>query len=678
MSADSKEDPAVLHWIQEIQQAEKREQAYRKEAAGLVKLYEGEDPERGPFNILYSNTETLSPALYNSTPRPEVKRRYNDPDPVAKAASQVVQRALAYSLDDNLSESPTFDSLMESAVLQSLVPGRGVIRFDYEAQFADIPQPGAVGESSTESEAAPETPSPEPAQEVVGESLVGTFVPWDRFIHGYGKTWEEVPWVAYQLFLTADEVKKSFPECAAYLQAQEIRPEDSRYGSLDQNLKGVKLVEVYQIWDKPSRTVYHIAKTLPEKFLKAPEPDPYQLSGFFNCVRPLQLFNTVSEVQPIPLYRLYKSQAEELNAVTVRISRIVKALKVRGFYDSTISGIEKIFDADDNVLLPMDNAAALYGAGGAGGLDKALLLLPIEKLIVVLQQLLTHREQIKQVIYEITGIADIMRGVSQASETLGAQELKNQWGTLRLKRFQRRVALFVRQNLRLMAELMVTRFAPETLAGMTGLTFPTAEQKAQAQALIQQMQMMGQEPDPAAQELLAKPSWDEILAMLQSDLQRSFRVDIEANSTLDAEATEDKADVQELLGAVGQFFASVGPQVEAGVLPFEIAKGMLLAVVRRYRLGPEFEDELAKMTPPEEKPDPAAELQKLELQARQAEMEHEKALRGMDMELKQAEHSFKIQEMQQKGALEAQKHAMLLEKMQQEALMPAKPAAGGD
>ncbi len=655
------ENLEVLAWIREIHEAEKREKSYRKEAAGLVKLYEGQDTARDQFNILYSNTETLAPALYNSTPRPEVKRRFNDPDPVAKAACEVLKRALAYSLDDNLGQAPTFDSLMESAVLQSLVPGRGVIRFDYEAEIVEPPKGDETAQEELES--AP------PAAEVASEGLVGTFVPWDRFLHGYGKTWDDVPWVAYQLFLTPAEAKRYFPLTAHRLEAKEIASEDARYGSLSEAEKGIKLVEVYQIWDKTSRTVYNVAKTLPEAFLKDPEPDPYGLAGFFNCARPLQLFNTISELAPIPLYRLYKEQAEELNSVTVRIGRIVRALKVRGFYDSTISGVEKLFEADDNVLLPMENAAALYG-NGAGGLEKALLLVPIEKLVTVLQQLLTHRQQVKQVIYEITGIADIMRGVSQASETLGAQELKNQWGTLRLKRFQRRVALYVRQNLRIMAELLVIRLGPDTLAAMTGLTFPTAEQKAEAQALVQQLQAVGQAPDPAAMELLSKPSWDEVLALLQSDLQRSFRVDIESNSTLDAEATEDKADVQEVLGAVSQFFAAVGPQVEAGVLPFDIAKGMLLAVVRRYRLGSELEDELGKMQPPQPKPDPAEELQKLELQARQAEMEHEKAMREADLQLKQAEHTFKLAEMQQKQQLAQQQHQMALQKMAAQAMLP--------
>lgn len=668
--SDRKEDPAVVAWIAEIQASEKREKDFRKEARDIVKIYEGGESARDQFNILYANTETLSPALYNSTPRPLVKRRFNEADPLAKAASQVVQRTLAYTLDDNLAEFPTFDSLIEASVLQALVPGRGLIRYDYEAKFEEVPE---VSEPASSDEAA-EAPEPKaPAeQRVASEAVAGTFVPWDRFAHGYGKTWEDVPWIGYQLFMTQEEIKKTFPDTYQLLEAKEISVTDDRYNSLEDSLKGVRLVEVWQIWDKSSLMVYHVAKTLPEQFLKAPEPDPYGLSGFFNCAKPLMLFNTISELQPVPLYRMYKKQAEELNNVTVRIGKLVQALKVRGFYDSTISGIEKIFEAEDNTLLPMDNAAAMYGTSGAG-LDKALLLIPIEKLVTVLQQLLTHRQQVKQVIYEITGIADIMRGVSQASETLGAQELKNQWGTLRLKRFQRRVALFVRHNLRLIAELSVTRLAPETLGQMTGLNFPTGEQKQQAQVLVQTLQMQGQQPDPQALEILQKPSWDELLQLLQNDIQRSFRIDIEANSTLDAEATEDKQDIQELLGAISQFFAAIGPQVESGVLPFDVAKGMLIALSRRYRLGADFEEELGKMQAPQPKADPKDALAKLEMQAKQEEMQHEKQMREMDMQFRQAEHQMNLQELQQKGQLAQQSHVIKLREMQAQAAMPQKP-----
>jgi len=655
--SEAKADDRVASWLQELHLAAEREKAFRKEADEILKIYHGKRPDEDQFNILYSNTETLAPALYNSTPRPVVKRRFNDADPLAKAASTVVQRVLQYHLDDGLAEYATFDSLLEAAVLSALVPGRGITRFCYEAEVEKL-------EDGSEM--------------VTSERVYGKTIPWDRFHHGYGKTWEEIPWIALDHFMTAEEVKKNFPEKAGELEPKLQRLDEDDRASFDPQLKGHKVVKIVEIWDKVTKTQSFLCPEIPEAFVREPVADPYGLTGFFPCPKPLMLFNSVGGYEAIPLYRLYKAQAEELNLVTVRIQRITRALKVRGFYDQTVQGIEKLMEADDNTLIAMENAAALYGTAG-GSIDKAIMLLPIEKLVSVLQQLYTQRDQVKRTIYEITGIADIMRGVSQASETLGAQELKNQWGTLRLKRFQRRTALYVRNCLRMLAELSIENLDQELIAEMTGLQFPTGEQKAQAQALIQTMQATGQQPDPQAMAVLQQPSWEELLSLLRTDLQRSYRIDIETNSTLDAEATEDKQDIQELLTGLSQFFSAVGPMVQSGTLPFDVAKGMLVAITRRYRLGSEFEDELNKMRPPQPPTDPAAELQKLELQARQAEMEHDKTMRELDMRLKREEFTLKQAEMRQKGALAAQKHQMDLEKLvlqaKTAAMQPQKPAA---
>lgn len=650
--ANQRAAPSVAFWLEELVSAATREKSFVEEAERLVKLYEGGKADRDQFNILYSNTETLAPAVYNSTPRPQVKRRYNDADPTARAAAQLVQRTLEYQLDDGMQVYASFDSLIESATLQGLVPGRGITKFVYEAEVQEV--------------------EGQPAQ-ITSEAVYGKSVPWNRFRHGYGKHWEEVPWVGFQWFMTAEELVRNFPDTKG-LELKALGPGDEGFDKLEDSLKGVKVAEVWEIWDKETKAVYFVCPEHRDAYLKEPVSDPYGLTGFFPCPKPLTFFNSVSGLTPVPLYRLYKSQAEELNNVTVRIQKIVKALKVRGFYDSTVEGIEKIFEADDNTMLPIENAAALYGNGG--GLDKSLLLLPIEKLVGVLQQLYTQRDQIKRVIYEITGIADIMRGVSQASETLGAQQLKDQWGTLRLKRFQRRVALYVRQCLRILAELSVTKLQPQALVAMTGLNFPTTDQKAQAQQLIQLMQAAGQEPDPQAMQVLGQPAIEELLELLGNDLQRSYRIDIEANSTLDAEATEDKQDVNELLGAIAQFFQAVGPMVKEGVLPFDVAKGMLLAMARRYRLGSDFEEELNKMKAPEPPPDPSAELQKLELQARQAEMQHEGQMRQMDMQLKVAEHQSRMAEMQQKAQLGALEHQRKLQEMAMQATVAAQKPAG--
>ena len=427
-----------------------------------------------------------------------------------------------------------------------------------------------------------------------------------------------------------------------------------------------KTVPVYEIWDKASKKVYFVTPNYKDAFLREID-DPLRLSGFFPCPRPMTFMSKITTLTPVALYAMYEEQAKELNKVTVRINKLISALKVRGMYDGTVEGIASVLAADDNVLIPADNVAALIAQGNA--LEKAIWFFPIEKLVPVLAQLYLQRNQVKQTIYEITGIADIMRGSSQASETLGAQEIKNQWGTLRLKKAQKEVARYARDCLRIMAEIGVTKLSEDTLKKMTGLNFPTTAEKQQAQALVQQAQAAGQQVPPQIQQAATVPGWGDILALLKDDIQRAYRIDIETNSTVDAEATEDKQDISELLNAMAQFMNGMGPMIESGVLPFDAAKGMLLAIVKRYRFGGELEDAIKGMQPPKPPADPNQAKMEMEKQMMQLEMADKQRQSQADAEqaardaaYKQQEHIMNMQELERKQELAIAQHNM---KMQQ-------------
>lgn len=688
----------VKHWLDEIKQARAREKNFRREGQRFVELYEGAKREAYQFNILYSNTETLAPALYNSVPRPVVQRRFKDADPLGAQAAKAGQRVLEYLIDDSMAEYATFDELMKSTVLEALVPGRGVTRFKYDAKIeqarnlaaAEQAEDAGIVPEDDDTEELTGEPQAASAERVTYETVCGEEVPWDRFLHGYAKKWKDVPWVAYEHFMTKEELEQNFGPMGARVPVAQLDSDSDESGAAQRQpeaMKGVKVAVVYEIWDKVTRTVLFVTPNYKDMPLKH-VPDPLGLSGFFNCPKPLGFLAKISTLVPVALYTLYEEQAKELNRVTTRINKIVSALKVRGMYDSTVQGLEKVLEAEDNVLIPAENVAAMLAQGNA--LEKAIWLVPIEKLISVLQQLYVQRNQVKQVIYEITGIADIMRGSSQASETLGAQELKNQWGTLRLKRLQKEVARYARDSLRIMLEIAVSKLSPETIQGMTGLPYPTGAQKQQAQAVMQQFGQMGQEPPPEVaqqlQQITGQPSWDEILGLLQNDLQRSYRIDIETNSTVDAEATEDKQNIAELLNAISQFLNGVAPLVQSGSMPFEVASGMLLAIVRRFRFGPELEDQLKEMkAPPPPPPDPKvqadaanaqADLQMKQMDIQQKQMEIQARQQELQMEaaFKQQEHAMKMAEMQRKGELALLQHNTKMQQARAQAVAAAAAA----
>jgi len=287
-------------------------------------------------------------------------------------------------------------------------------------------------------------------------------------------------------------------------------------------------------------------------------------------------------------------------------------MKACGIYDSSLGDdIEKLMDGDDNELMPTEKGNSIAAERGLAG---AIWFMPLEVLQATLQTLYAAREQCKQVIYEIMGISDIVRGASKASETLGAQQLKSQWGTLRLKNKQAEVQRYARDLLRMMLEVAASKFSQDTWAKMTGLPYLTDMQVEQGTAQLQAMQAnirmvppeMMQQAQAAIQKLqqqLQSPKWADVLKMLNDDLQRAYRIDIETNSTIEPEAAEDQKNITELMNAIGQFTNGVGPMIQQGVLPFDVAKNMLLAITRRFRFGREIEDDIQAMQPPKPEDD---------------------------------------------------------------------------
>jgi hypothetical protein len=404
------------------------------------------------------------------------------------------------------------------------------------------------------------------------------------------------------------------------------------------------------------------------------EPDPLELSGFFPTPRPLYATENTDSLVPVEPFRFYKDQAGELDNITRRISGIIAACKVRGIYDSTITEMANLMDAGENMMIPAQDVLPLMQSGG---LERAVWMWPIEKIAGVLGELYNQREQIKKTIYEITGIADIMRGSSSSSETLGAQQLKVQFGTMRLDDMGREVQRYARDLLRLTAEIISEQFSPDSIAMMTDVKLPSPEQKMQAQ---QQAQMMGQQQQPVPrelQEVLEKPTWDECLQVLRDDKQRSYRVDIETDSTVAGDQAMDQKAMTDLLQGVSTFIGNAGPAVAAGYLPLEAAKSMLMAAIRRFKMGRQVEDALDLIG--EDKSGAAGggdeqaaqQAQQAQQQEQQAAAQAEQAKMQMDQQAIQ----IKSQEVQQKMELDQSKIQLDAELKQADLMMEEKELA---
>jgi hypothetical protein len=616
----------------------------------------------------------MVPALYNSTPIPDVRRRYNDDDPVGREVSEIFERAIAYQID-----AYDFDNTMLSCVRDMAITSRGVARVRY------VPSFGQDGN-------------------VAYEEVTCEYVPWKRYRRGPAQVWDELPWEAFELYPSYSEVEQLLadePERDEIL--REMRFVYSAEPKKNAEQQGENLsklsarARVWEIWDKDARKVHFISPDFTRRRLTSID-DPLGLTDFFCTPRPLSALIAPDSLVPITLLQVYEKLLEELNIVQRRILKLTGQLRPRGGYAGVSADIQAITEADDGELVPLQSAEMFATTGG--GIDKAITWFPLEATTKALEQLVVQRESIKQTIYEVTGLSDIVRGASDPRETLGAQQIKTQWGALRIQRMQTEVARFARDLFRMKAEVMSKKFAPETFWMMTGINYPSQQEKQAAQMQYQQgMQAVqsGQiQPTPELQakgkelqELIRKPSQEEIIQLIKSD-QRGFRVDIESDSTIRGDLQKNQEQMSLFLQGTAQYLGAVGPMVQEGVMPAEVAVEIYAAFCRTFRLGKQAEDAIDRLSDTlkkgdgeQKKPSPEeqkaqAEQQKMaaELQFKQQEhqmkleqMQAELQMKREEMELKREELQLKQQEMAVKAQMSQQQAAIDAQTMQQKAVM---------
>jgi len=132
----------------------------------------------------------------------------------------------------------------------------------------------------------------------------------------------------------------------------------------------------------------------------------------------------------------------------------------------------------------------------------------------------------------------------------------------------------------------------------------------------------------------------------------SYRVDVETDSTIQADEMQEKQDMTELMAGMSQFVATIGPAVQSGYLPIEVAKSLMLSAVRKFKAGGELEAAIENIQPPPAQPQ-QDDGSKAQLQMQQMQMQHEQQLKQADIQHQQAMKSAELQNSQQVEAIKA-------------------------
>lgn len=585
---DTEESKITARWLREIELAGHHEKDWRKRGLKVIERYRDEcnnkESANPKFNILYANTEVLRGVMYQKTPVPDVRRRFLDRDPAAREAAQALQRALSFTLDDY-----DLDTVMHGVVEDIVLPGRGLAKVRYVPVFG--PMIGEDGLPVLDENGKPE-------KQVISETVESDYVEWDAVRISPAKRWSKVRWIAFRELLTRDELKSQFGQKGAICKLTWTNKDKENDDEM------FKRAIVWSIWDKKTKKVHVVSPGLPHERLSIVD-DPLSLKDFWPCPRPVYAIKTTNTMVPVPEYTQYQDQAIELDELTGRINVLVDALRRRGIYNATFPEIEKLANAGDNEFIPVENFSELV-AGGT--MDKQLWEAPIDKIAGVLVNLYKQREDVKQTIYEVTGLADIVRGVSVASETLGAQQMKARYANVRTGPRQKEIQRFVRDLYRLKAEIIAEKFSTQSLAEMSGIQLFKSDQEKQI--IAAQVQQSGQKPPPELEERLKKPTWEQVSALLKNDKLRGFRIDIETDSTIEPDSTDEQKNRVELLSAITSFVQGVAPAVQSGALTMELAKELLSFGVRGFKVSPQIEaalDDIGEQ--PEKKQDPQVEAQ---------------------------------------------------------------------
>lgn len=587
------------------------------------------------FNILWSNVQTLIPACFARLPQPDVSRRHKDNDPIGRVASLILERALEYEVQ----QYSDYRNGMRNVVQDRFLGGRGMAWVRYEPHIKPMDSPATDDGYQITEDAENEGAEESPSEYVDIECSPVDYVNWQDFGHEVSRTWEEVTVVWRRVYMGRAALVERFGKEGEQIPL-DTRPPEMKKGDSKDTHQAV----IYELWDKAKNKAIWISKSL-NKILdtRVPGQDELpELEGFWPCPKPLFATITTDSLVPVPDFSLYQDQARELDTLAQRIDGLINALKVRGVYDAATPELARLFtEGENNILIPVKNFAAFAEKQGLKGSIDLVDIVPIAQ---ALEYAYKAVDQVKQQIYEITHISDIMRGATDPNETLGAQQMKGQFASMPLKEMQGDVALFAQELLQIKAQIICSQYADETIIKISG---------------AQQLQPEDQQLIPQA------------LQLLRDKPMRNFRIEISADSLVQMDEQRERQERNDFLQAVGSFLKEALPMAQSAPPMVPMLMEMLKFAVAAYKVGKTMEgvidqaiDQLKKAAanPPPAPPDPKIIAIQAQSQAKQQELQAgvqaDQQRMAMEDQRAQREQAYQAQQVQAQQQLEAQREAM--------------------
>lgn len=637
---DSTPEGKYRRWVDEITQMNKEFSDWWERGDKIVKRFKDErdamESTIRKFNIFSTNVGIMQSALYAQLPKVKVSRRFGQPDDdAARVAALIIENSINQDMEENECD---FDQTLRDAIEDRLVPGMGCawLRLITETEENRLE---AVLDPLSGQEIQPAI-----TYEVISkQEVVIEHVYWKDFCFSPCRSWKERRWVGRRVYMDYDSLVDRFGKEKAGDIPLDYNPRASSSPNTPSNTILQKAI-IYEIWDRENKEVVWFAKGM--SALLDERTDPLQLEGFDPCPKPLFALTTTSNCIPRADFSMLQDQYNEMDLVNNRISMLVQACKVVGVYDTSAKGIARMLqEGVDNTLIPVDNWSMFAEKGGIKG---QIDFLPLDMVIAALQRLREAREDIKGQIYELTGISDIVRGNTKASETLGAQQLKAQFASIRIQKQQEEVARFAQDILRIKGEIICRHFIPEQILKLAGMEFYPQDQPLTQQAM----------------QLIKSPDHEDF----------DWRIKIEADSLAMVDYAQQKQERIEFTNAVATFFQSAATALQNTPILAPMMFASLKFIVAGFKGSSELEGVVdstiqqmqQQAQQPKPPPPPPPEVIKA-----QAETEAIKQKTQLEGQAKQQDMQFKAQEHQMNMQFKAQENQQALEQKGQAALLDA-------
>lgn len=474
--------PAGWHkfWAGEVEAAQKRLRKFYKQGNDINRRFldkrEGGDVDtfsagnrsgmESRLNLFHTNVSTLLAMLYGSVPRIDVAREHHDPDDdTARVAATLYQRILQADVEPSGEDLPT---VLKAALQDRLLPGLGVarVRYEFDAQKITVMDP--------------QTMEPTEVEQVTAERVPIDYVHWQDFLWGWARTWNELPWMSFRVFMSKDEVKERFGAAIAnnleYKNQLPSGNQDSRDQTEDKDQQNnVQKAEILEIWSTKEKKVFWWSAGA-DKILDATD-DPLQLKGFWPIPRPMMANVTTTMMVPTADFILAQDLYNQIDELNTRISIITRAIKVVGVYDkSTGNSVGRMLkEGVENDLIPVDNWAMFAEKGGLQG---SINWFPVQDVVGVLQTLKQVLDATIEMLNMVTGMSEVMKGGAGGQYTAAASnQMAAKMGSIQVQALQEEFARFASDIEGLKAEVISKHYAPESIYKQSNAQFmPQADQ----------------------------------------------------------------------------------------------------------------------------------------------------------------------------------------------------------